>query len=183
MEVENLSIPGLLLIRPKLFGDARGSFAETYRESHFREITGKDNFFVQDNESHSKRGVFRGLHYQLPPAAQAKLVRVVRGKILDVVVDLRKSSAHFGRFEIVELSEKDPKAFFIPEGFAHGFLSLEEGSVVQYKTSSYYRPETERSLHYSHVDFVWPIPPVEWIVSDKDQKAEVFDLLKSVIDL
>jgi dTDP-4-dehydrorhamnose 3,5-epimerase len=175
MEIQELPLSGLLLLRTPLFEDDRGSFSETYRQEVFSSRVLPETHFVQDNESRSKRAVFRGLHYQLPPAAQAKLVRVVFGSILDVVVDIRADSPSFGKSEIVELSDRNRLALFVPPGFAHGFLSLEDNTLVQYKTSSYYNPKAERSIHHSCVSHDWPIPREAWIVSSKDQVASSLD--------
>jgi len=152
-------IPDVLLIEPKVFGDARGFFFESYNRKAFREATGLDVDFVQDNHSKSARGVLRGLHYQLPPKAQGKLVRVVQGEVFDVAVDLRKSSPTFGRWVGEILSAENKKQLWIPPGFAHGFLTLSETAEFLYKTSDYYSPEHERSLLWRDpaLGIAWPI--------------------------
>jgi len=167
MEIAKCSIPGLLILKPKVFGDDRGYFFESFRRNIFEEAVGAVQF-VQENESRSQRGVFRGLHFQKPPHAQAKLVRCVEGRILDVVVDLRKSSPSFGKYEAVELSEENKWSFFVPVGFAHGFLSLADQSIVQYKTSDYYSPQDESGLSIDFIQKTWPIPRGEWLTTEKD---------------
>jgi len=159
MKATPTPIPDVLLIEPKVFGDARGFFFESYNRKAFREATGLDVDFVQDNHSKSARGVLRGLHYQLPPKAQGKLVRVVQGEVFDVAVDLRKSSPTFGRWVGEILSAENKKQLWIPPGFAHGFLTLSETAEFLYKTSDYYSPEHERSLLWRDpaLGIAWPI--------------------------
>ena len=138
MKVTPLKIPDVLLIEPRVFEDARGFFFESFREDIFQKETSLKTSFVQDNHSKSSRGVIRGLHYQLPPYAQAKLVRVIQGEVFDVVVDLRRSSPTFGQYITEFLSDKNRKQLWIPEGFAHGFMTLSETSEFLYKTTNYY---------------------------------------------
>lgn len=168
-EFKKLEIPDVILIKPKIFYDVRGFFLETYKSSDFLKA-GIEKTFVQDNLSYSKKGVLRGLHYQLNPASQGKLVRVLKGKILDVAVDIRKGSPTFGRWISEILSEDNRHMLWIPEGFAHGFLSLEEGTEVLYKNTSEYEPSLDRGI-------IWNDPEIgiNWgidnpIVSDKDNK-------------
>jgi dTDP-4-dehydrorhamnose 3,5-epimerase len=168
MEIQKCSIEGLYVIRPKVLEDERGSFFESFRLSHFEQTVGSVNF-VQENESRSQRGVFRGLHFQKAPKAQSKLIRCARGRILDIVVDLRSNSPTRGRFEVLELSAENRLSLFVPVGFGHGFLSLEDNSVVQYKTSDYYSPQDESGLSIDCIDFQWPIPRAEWKLTSKDQ--------------
>ncbi len=165
----------LLVLTPKIFSDPRGYFLESFRQDEFEKKVGKINF-VQENESCSSFGVLRGLHLQKAPYAQSKLVRCVLGKILDVAVDLRKGSPTFGKYETVELSDENKKQFFIPQGFAHGFLSLSEKVIVQYKVDNYYAPQSEAGI-------VWndPTIAIDWqldeygiespLISDKDSKC------------
>ncbi|MBN9694881.1 MAG: dTDP-4-dehydrorhamnose 3,5-epimerase [Zoogloea sp.] len=158
MKVTQTSIPGLLILEPKVFGDNRGFFMESFNARTFRELTGLDVDFVQDNHSRSGKGVLRGLHYQIQQA-QGKLVRVVRGSVFDVAVDLRKGSPTFGKWEGVELSEENNRQFWIPPGFAHGFLVTSDSADFLYKTTDYYAPEHERSLLWNDpaVGVAWPL--------------------------
>jgi len=165
-------IAGLLVIEPKVFADQRGHFFESYNARAFSEATGLSVEFVQDNHSHSTRGVLRGLHYQLPPKAQGKLVRVVDGAVYDVAVDLRKNSATFGRWTGHRLSAENRKQLWIPPGLAHGFLVLSDTAEVLYKTTDYYSPEHERSLHWRDpaIGIDWPLDGMP-IVAAKDAAA------------
>ena len=164
----------VLLIEPRVFSDDRGVFFETYHREFFRK-NGIAVDFVQDNHSVSAKGVLRGLHYQAPPRAQAKLVRVVRGEAFDVVVDLRKNSKTFGRSACEILSAKNRRMLFIPPGFAHGFLSLGEGTELLYKVSDVYSPEHERGLLWSDpaLAIPWPKTGAGFVISEKDKKYPV----------
>lgn len=164
-------IPGLLLFEPDVFEDSRGYFFESYNEEKFRHA-GINFLWVQDNQSSSVYGVIRGLHYQLPPFAQAKLVRVLRGKILDVVVDIRTGSPTFGKTYCKVLSAKNKRQLFIPKGFAHGFSVLSEKAEVIYKCDEYYNKESEAGIIYNdpELNIDWRIPAEEIIVSDKDKQ-------------
>ncbi len=164
-------IEGLMIITPQVFGDHRGYFKETLRDSSFQEL-GLPTF-VQENESRSKEGVLRGLHYQLNPAPLAKLVRCVRGAIFDVAVDIRKKSPTYGQWHGVELSESNHKMFLIPEGFAHGFLTLREDTIIVYKQSGYYSPEHERGILWNDPALNIQWPNHEPLLSDKDKVAKV----------
>lgn len=163
-------IPGLLVIEPKVFGDSRGYFFESYNERLFMEnsITAR---FVQDNQSSSSYGVIRGLHYQLAPHAQAKLIRVLQGTILDVVVDIRKGSPAYGQGFSIELSAENKKQLFIPVGFAHGFSVLSQHAEILYKCDNFYHKDSERGIIYNDPDLQidWHIPSGQVIVSDKDK--------------
>jgi dTDP-4-dehydrorhamnose 3,5-epimerase len=172
MQITPTSLPGVLIIEPKVIGDARGFFFESYNRRRFAEATGEDVDFVQDNQSRSARGVLRGLHYQLPPSAQAKLVRVGNGSIFDVAVDIRRGSPTFGRWTGVELSAANRKQLWIPAGFAHGFLTLSETADVLYKASGYYSPADEGSVAWDdpEVGIEWPRTH-EPLLSDKDRAA------------
>ena len=158
MNVVQTAIPGLLILEPKVFGDSRGFFMESFNAKAFQEATGLDVNFVQDNHSRSGKGVLRGLHYQIEQA-QGKLVRVVRGSVFDVAVDLRKASPTFGKWVGVELSEENSRQLWIPPGFAHGFLVTSESADFLYKTTDYYAPQFERSLAWNDptVGVVWPL--------------------------
>ncbi|MBI5781403.1 MAG: dTDP-4-dehydrorhamnose 3,5-epimerase [Rhodocyclales bacterium] len=168
-----LAIPEVILLEPRVHGDARGYFFEAYTRRAFFAATGVDVEFVQDNESRSRRGVLRGLHYQLPPHAQGKLVRCAEGAVFDVAVDLRRSSPTFGRWVAVELSDENKRQLWIPPGFAHGFLALSEYARLIYKTTDYYAPQCDRSLRYDDpaLAIAWPDLGIAPIVSDKDRAA------------
>ncbi len=177
MKVIKTSIDGVLMLEPKIFSDDRGFFCESFNEREFLKQTGMDVTFVQDNQSHSVQGVLRGLHYQVQQA-QGKLVRVVHGKIFDVVVDLRPNSTTFGKWESFELSEKNYQQLWIPPGLAHGFLTLSEAADVLYKTTDYYAPEHERTLAWndSEVGIQWPFQQVNQIkLSEKDRHGLVWE--------
>jgi len=158
MKVTRTEIPEVMILEPKVFGDARGFFFESWNERVFREATGVDAHFVQDNHSRSAKGVLRGLHYQLKQP-QGKLVRVVRGAVFDVAVDVRRSSPTFGKWVGVELSEENQRQFWVPPGFAHGFLVLSESADFLYKTTDYYAPEHERCIIWNDPDIgiKWPL--------------------------
>lgn len=171
MKVTKTFIEGLLLIEPDVHGDSRGYFMESFNARTFRELTGIDVDFVQDNESKSSYGVVRGLHFQRPPHAQAKLVRVVEGRVLDVAVDLREGSETYGKHFAVELSGENHFQMYIPKGFAHGFSVLSEKVVFQYKCDDYYAPETEGALAWDDPDLAidWRIPHESVRLSEKDK--------------
>lgn len=168
-------IDGVWIIEPRVFNDARGYFMEAFKEEEFRSNIGNVHF-VQDNESKSSFGVLRGLHYQKGEYSQAKLVRVIKGKVLDVAVDLRRSSPTFGRYVSVELSEDNKRQFFIPRGFAHGFLVLSEEAIFTYKVDNGYAPQAEASIRYNDetVGIDWPIEESKLLLSDKDEHAVSF---------
>lgn len=177
MTVTSTPLEGVLLLTPKVFSDARGSFYELFNQRSFEEVTGQAVQFVQDNHSISKQGTIRGMHYQLP-YAQAKLISVPHGEIYDVVVDLRSHSTTFGQWFGVYLSNTNHQLLFIPEGFAHGFLAISEIAVVQYKTSAYYNPSTEHCLDWQDptVGIDWPLPhKVSPQLSPKDQQGLTWD--------
>jgi len=176
MIVRRLELDGLLEIIPRKFGDDRGFFSETYNAKSFAEA-GIDLQFVQDNHSFSAaKGVVRGLHYQLPTRAQDKLVRVIRGAILDVAVDIRKSSPTFGKWVALEVSAEKWNQILVPKGFAHGFMTLVENTEVIYKVTDYYSPEHDRSIRFDDpaIGIEWPLPSSGVQLSDKDQKAPLF---------
>ncbi|WP_192798101.1 dTDP-4-dehydrorhamnose 3,5-epimerase [Brucella intermedia] len=173
MQIRPLDLDGVLEISPRKFGDDRGFFSETYNAKSFAEA-GIDLTFVQDNHSYSAaRGVVRGLHYQLPPFAQDKLVRVTRGAILDVAVDIRKGSPTFGKWVALEVSAEKWNQILVPKGFAHGFMTLVEHTEVIYKVTNYYSPEHDRSIRFDDpaIGIDWPIAASGVQLSDKDQKA------------
>lgn len=171
MKIKETYIKGLLLIEPDVFGDSRGYFMESFSAKKFREQTGLDVQFVQDNESRSSYGVVRGLHFQRPPYAQAKLVRVVSGRALDVAVDLREGSPTYGRHFCVELSGDNHLQVFIPKGFAHGFAVLSDEAVFQYKCDEYYAPESEAAVIWNDPDLGidWHLPSEDVRLSEKDK--------------
>lgn len=176
MKITELQIPGLLLIIPKRFEDPRGYFTELYSEKTLRDA-GVSVSFVQDNFSLSRaKGTVRGLHYQIPPRPQDKLVRVSRGRIFDVAVDLRQASATFGKHVSVELSGENGEQLFIPAGFAHGFCTLEKDTEVVYKVSDFYDPKTEEGVLWSDpaLNISWPASPQHATISDKDAKLPLF---------
>ncbi len=175
MNVIETSLPGLLIVEPTLHRDARGYFTETYSERDWR-AAGVDAKFVQDNESMSTYGVMRGLHFQRPPHAQAKLVRCVQGSVLDVALDLRRGSPTYGRWEAVELSADNHRQLYIPRGFAHGFAVLSPTAVFQYKCDNYYAPQSEGGIYLldSDLGIDWRIPIAEAILSPKDTKHPPF---------
>lgn len=179
MEIEKTKFEGAYLIKPKVFDDERGFFAETYSKKKFAQM-GIEADFVQDNHSMSvTKGVLRGLHYQLPPNAQAKLVRVTRGAVYDVIVDLRKDSKTFGQWQGFELTDNNFYMLFVPRGFAHGFCTLKDYTEFQYKCDNFYAPESEGAIAWNDPDLkiYWPIENP--ILSDKDAKAQLFKNLNS----
>ncbi len=174
MIIEQTDIADLLIMTPRKFLDERGYFVESFNQQKFNEAVGKEVVFVQDNESKSTKDVLRGLHFQLPPFEQGKLVRVVKGSVLDVAVDLRKNSPSYGKHVAVELSAENGKQFWIPPGFAHGFLTLEDDTVFAYKCTNYYHPASERALHFNDPDL-----EIKWnihnpLISEKDKRANFF---------
>lgn len=179
----SLKYPAPILIEPTVHGDNRGYFFEPHNQRTFRDKWGIDEVFVQDNESFSTRGILRGLHYQIGGAAQAKLVRVVTGEVLDVVVDIRKSSPHFGKVYAYTLDDKKKHQLFVPRGFAHGFAVLSESAIFQYKVDNFYSKADERGIIYNDASLGidWTLPASQILVSDKDrilpafQNAEFFD--------
>ncbi|MBR1400584.1 MAG: dTDP-4-dehydrorhamnose 3,5-epimerase [Prevotella sp.] len=175
MEYKKTDIEGVYVLEPKVFGDSRGYFFEAFKQSDFEKNIGHVDF-VQDNESKSSYGVLRGLHYQKGAFSQAKLVRVIQGKVLDVAVDLRRKSPTFGKYVMVELSEDNKRQLFIPRGFAHGFLVLSEKAVFTYKVDNVYAPQAEASIRYDDPDIniQWPIDAKDVLMSEKDMKALAF---------
>ena len=184
MKLINTDIEDVYIIEPRLFEDERGYFFEAFSERKFAELTGIDTRFVQDNESRSAKGVVRGLHFQLPPFAQSKLVRVVRGTILDIAVDIRRGSPTYGRHVAVELSEHNHRQLFIPRGFAHGFSVLKGDAIVEYKCDNYYAPEAEGAIRWDDPTLAidWRISPNEAIVSAKDMANLLIEECNALFD-
>jgi len=172
MKFIRTEIPEVVMIEPKVFGDDRGYFMETFRQDLFEKNIRKIDF-IQDNESKSKKGVLRGLHYQLPPFAQSKLVRVIKGSVIDVAIDIRKGSPTFGKYVAVELSEDNKRQLFIPRGFAHGFLVTSNEAIFVYKVDNYYSPKHDRAIRFDdpEIGIDWKFPIDEIIVSEKDKNA------------
>lgn len=168
-------IKGIYIIVPNVFQDARGYFMESWKRAEFEQHIGAVDF-IQDNESKSSYGVLRGLHYQKGDASQAKLVRVIKGRVLDVAVDLRKSSPTFGKYVMVELSEDNKRQFFIPRGFAHGFLVLSDEAIFTYKVDNVYAPQAEAGIRWNdqQLGINWPIDPKDVQTSEKDLKQPLF---------
>jgi dTDP-4-dehydrorhamnose 3,5-epimerase len=167
MEVITTAFKDLFVFKPKIFTDHRGNFFESFSKKKFDELTGLNISFVQDNQSLSGKNVLRGLHFQMPPFTQGKLVRVVSGSVLDVVLDLRKSSQTFGQCYSIELNADNQLQMYIPEGFAHGFLSLQDNTIFEYKCTNYYDPSSERTLHWNDgVQFDWQV--ADPIMAEKD---------------
>ncbi|WP_447955893.1 dTDP-4-dehydrorhamnose 3,5-epimerase [Vreelandella sp. EE7] len=175
MQVEQTSLPGVVILTPKVFGDERGFFMESFNQKAFEEATGCAREFVQDNHSRSRQGVLRGIHYQLEQP-QGKLVRVVHGSVWDVAVDLRRESSQFGKWVGVELSADNNRQLWVPEGFGHAFVVLSETADFLYKTTDYYHPASERSIRFDdpELGIEWPKLPVEFALSDKDLAASAF---------
>ena len=182
MKVVPTAIPEIKLFKPTIHRDGRGLFVESFRQDIFNQATGTNHEFIQDNHSRSSKGVLRGLHYQLPPHAQGKLVRVISGAVFDVAVDIRRSSPSFGQWVGAELSAENHHQLWIPPGFAHGFVVLSDTADFVYKTTSYYAPESDRGLRWDDADIgiEWPKLDIPFALSDKDlkqpllQQAEVF---------
>jgi dTDP-4-dehydrorhamnose 3,5-epimerase len=176
MNLIKTTLDGLVVLKPTIFKDNRGYFMESYNQKNINKLVGNVNF-VQDNESESSRGVLRGLHFQKPPYAQAKLVRCLKGSVLDVVLDLRKDSKTYGIFETILLTEENKKQLFIPKGFAHGFVVLSETAIFSYKVDNYYNPESESGVLWNDLDLNidWKINKKEIIVSEKDKSLPTFN--------
>ena len=178
MKTQTTEIEGIVIIEPQVFGDSRGYFMETYQKEKYA-TAGIDVTFVQDNESMSRYGVVRGLHYQAEPFAQAKLIRVVSGRVLDVAVDIRKDSPTFGKVFTLELSSENKLQLFLPHGIAHGFAVLSETAVFTYKCDNFYAPQYERTIRFDDPSLAidWKIPVANRIISDKDKKGVAFNLI------
>ena len=174
MNIIRPDIEGLLIITPRVFEDERGAFMESFNRQKFNEVVGREVNFVQDNQSVSKKGVLRGLHFQSPPFAQGKLVRVIKGAVIDIAVDIRKNSPTYGDYVAVELTAENNEQFWIPEGFAHGFVALEDETTFLYKCTNYYAPQSEGTLLWND-----PTLNIDWgisdpIISEKDAIGQEF---------
>lgn len=185
IEVKKTDIEGVLIIEPKVFGDARGYFLESFNAREFAEKTGLNINFVQDNESMSSYGVMRGLHFQTPPYTQSKLVRCVKGAVLDVAVDIRKGSPTYGQHVAVELTEDNHHQFFVPRGFAHGFAVLSETAVFQYKCDNFYAPQADGGISIldDSLGIDWNIPTEKALLSEKDTKHALLKDFNSPFDI
>ncbi len=182
MQFTRTKIEDVIIIEPQVHGDDRGYFAETFRQDKLEEFIGYKINFCQDNESKSSKGVLRGLHYQLAPSAQTKLVRVIQGKVLDIAVDIRKGSPTFGQYVSVELTAQNKKQLLVPRGFAHGFIVLEDDTVFAYKVDNYYSPQNDRGIAFNDKDLGidWILNTDELNLSDKDK---IQPLLKDTNDI
>ena len=185
IEVKKTDIEGVLIIELKVFGDARGYFLESFNAKEFAEKTGLNISFVQDNESMSSFGVMRGLHFQRPPFTQSKLVRCVKGAVLDVAVDIRKGSPTYGKHVAVELTEDNHRQFFVPRGFAHGFAVLSETAVFQYKCDNFYAPQADGGISIldNSLGIDWKIPTDKALLSEKDTKHALLKDFDSPFDI
>jgi dTDP-4-dehydrorhamnose 3,5-epimerase len=178
MEIKELELKGVYLIKPNVFEDERGHFFESFNQNVFKE-NGLDLNFVQDNQSLSQKGVLRGLHFQKPPHTQGKLIRVIKGRVLDVAVDIRKGSPTYGKSIVLELSEENKLMFYIPEGFAHGFLTLEDNTIFSYKCTNFFNKASEGSLLWNDADLNINWGDVTPLLSAKDKEAPVFSSFDS----
>ena len=176
MKFTRTSIPDVVIIEPQIHGDERGYFVETFRQDLLEEFLCYKINFCQDNESKSSKGVLRGLHYQLAPAAQTKLVRVIQGKVLDVAVDIRKGSPTFGKYVSVELTSENKKQLLVPRGFAHGFVVLEDDTIFAYKVDNYYSPENDRGIAFDDIDL-----DIDWIVKTDKLNLSPKDKMQPVL--
>ena len=184
MQFTRTDILDVIIIEPKVHGDSRGYFVETFRADKLEEFLGYKINFCQDNESKSSKGVLRGLHYQLPPHAQTKLVRVIQGRVLDVAVDIRKNSATFGKYVAVELSAENKKQMLVQRGFAHGFVVLEDDTIFAYKVDNYYSPECDRGIAFDDesLNIDWILEKEELKLSDKDTKQPKLNETKDLFE-
>jgi len=184
MNFVRTEIPNVVIIEPKVHGDDRGYFVETFRADKLEKFLGYKINFCQDNESKSSRGVLRGLHYQLHPAAQTKLVRVIQGSVLDVAVDIRKGSPTFGKHVSVELNSENKRQLLVPRGFAHGFVVLEDDTIFAYKVDNYYSPENDRGIAFDDtaLGIDWKIQKEELLLSEKDIKQPKLSETEDIFD-
>jgi len=176
LEIQHTPLKDCFVLKPRIFKDHRGTFYETFNKNLFKEVSGKEIDFVQDNQSTSSRGVLRGLHFQSGEMAQSKLVRVIRGKVLDIVVDIRKGSKTFGQHFSIVLDDKEQLQLFVPKGFAHGFITLSEKSVFSYKCDNFYDKASEGGIIYNDatLGLDWHLPKEEFIISEKDLELPSF---------
>jgi len=184
MKLTRTSIPDIVICEPKVHGDKRGYFVETFRKDKLEDFLGFKVNFCQDNESKSSKGVLRGLHYQLNESAQTKLVRVIQGKVLDVAVDIRKGSPTFGKHVAVELSAKNKKQLFVPRGFAHGFVVLEDNTIFAYKVDNYYSAKDDRGIAFNDktLDISWKLLITELNLSEKDKNQPLLSEVTELFD-
>jgi dTDP-4-dehydrorhamnose 3,5-epimerase len=176
MKFIRTEIPDVIVCEPLILKDERGYFFESFKKGVFEEYIGNTINFIQDNEAKSTKGVLRGLHYQLPPFAQSKLVRVVKGRVLDIAVDIRKNSPTFGQYESIELSGDNKLQLFIPKGFAHGYVVLSDEAIFSYKVDNYYHKASERGIRYNDADLKidWKLAENNLLISEKDKKQPLF---------
>ena len=180
MKFSRAEIPDVIIIEPDVFSDERGYFFETFKQNDLNHFLGYEVKFCQDNESKSTNGVLRGLHYQEPPFAQAKLVRVIQGSVLDVAVDIRKDSSTFGKHVVIELNDQNKRQLFIPRGFAHGFVALSETVIFSYKVDNYYNREFDRGIAFDDpaLEINWKLKKSDIKISDKDLNQPSFESIK-----
>jgi len=180
MNFVRTDIPDVFIVEPKVYIDDRGYFLETYRKEYLEDFLGRQIYFCQENESKSAFGVLRGLHFQIGKYAQTKLVRVIKGRVLDVVVDIRTESKTYGEHVSVELSGENKRQIFIPQGFAHGFITLEDETILSYKVDNYYSPENESGILFDDetLNIDWQLPLADIKVANKDRQLKKFNLLK-----
>ena len=178
------AIPEVMLCQPKIHGDTRGYFVETFRQDLFEQALGYSVNFIQDNESKSSKGVLRGLHFQLSPYAQSKLVRVITGEVLDVAVDIRKGSPTFGQHVSALLNAENKHQLFVPRGFAHGFVVLSDAAIFAYKVDNYYSPECDRGLAFDDkaINIDWKLPKAQLMLSDKDKQQSILSETDELFD-
>ena len=178
------SIPDVILIQPEIHGDSRGYFVETFRQDELEQAIGRKINFIQDNESKSSKGVLRGLHFQMPPFAQSKLVKVIKGKVLDVAVDIRKNSPTFGKYVAIELNDDNKHQLFIPRGFAHGFVVLSDSAIFSYRVDNYYSPKHERGIAFDDkgLGVDWLVPVEQLNLAEKDKNNPTLAQLESCFD-
>jgi dTDP-4-dehydrorhamnose 3,5-epimerase len=181
LKIEQAPLRDCFVLEPRVFNDERGIFYETYNRNNFKNITGLDTDFVQDNQSVSSYGVLRGLHFQRGKMAQAKLVRVIKGKVLDIIVDLRKNSETFGKQYSIVLDDVEHKQLFVPRGFAHGFITLSESSIFAYKCDNFYDAASESGIIYNDKDLAldWQLPHKDLVISEKDLQLPTFKKVTS----
>ncbi|UPS92565.1 dTDP-4-dehydrorhamnose 3,5-epimerase [Bizionia sp. M204] len=177
MGITETKLKDCFILEPQVFQDSRGYFFESFNQNNFFEATGQHVNFIQDNETFSTKGVLRGLHFQTGKFAQAKLVRVIKGRVLDIAVDVRQDSSTFGEFQALELSEDNKKQFFLPRGFAHGFVVLSDTAIFAYKCDNYYNKESEAGIIYNDpsLNIDWKLPEKELLLSDKDKLLPTFE--------
>jgi len=177
MGITETKLKDCFILEPQVFQDSRGYFFESFNQNNFFEATGQHVNFIQDNETFSTKGVLRGLHFQTGKFAQAKLVRVIKGRVLDIAVDVRPDSSTFGEFQALELSEDNKKQFFLPRGFAHGFVVLSDTAIFAYKCDNYYNKESEAGIIYNDpsLNIDWKLPEKELLLSDKDKLLPTFE--------